>query len=100
MRIEDFPEKIQPYLIPKVAGDLVYRCLGCGEEYDITELLYTCPDCGSILLLVDRAFDRLKQIPSVLWRQIFDYRRMLNISSLKGIYRYYEFIGPVIPLDA
>ena len=100
MRIEDFPEKIQPYLIPKVAGDLVYQCLGCGKEFDIDELLYTCPDCGSVLLLVDRAFDRLKQTPSVLWRQIFDYRRMLNIPSLKGIYRYYEFIGPVIPLDA
>ncbi|HDM09833.1 MAG TPA: threonine synthase, partial [Desulfobacteraceae bacterium] len=30
---------------------------------------------------------------------IFDYRRMLNDPSLKGIFRYYEFIAPVIPLD-
>ena len=26
------------------------------------------------------------------------YRKMLNIPALKGIYRYHEFIGPVIPL--
>ena len=25
---------------------------------------------------------------------------MLNLDALKGIYRYHEFIGPVIPLEA
>ncbi|MCK4388818.1 MAG: threonine synthase [Desulfobacterales bacterium] len=100
MKINDFPSHIQPYLIPKVSGHVVYRCLGCGAEYDISRLLYTCPACHSVLLLTDLAFDRLKEIPPDTWHQIFDYRRMLNIPALRGIYRYHEFIGPIMPLDA
>ena len=100
MKTEDFPEKIRPYLIPKVSDQVVYRCLGCGLQYDISRLLYTCPACHSVLLLADLAFDVLKKIPSDTWRQIFDYRKMLNIPALKGIYRYHEFIGPTMPLDA
>ena len=100
MKIEDFPSHIQPYLIPEVSGHVVYRCLGCGTEYDISRLLYTCPACQSVLLLVDLEFDRLKEISPETWHQIFDYRKMLNIPALKGIYRYQELIGPMMPLDA
>ncbi len=100
MKIDDFPNDIQSHLIPKLAGDIRYRCLGCGREHPIETLLYTCPQCGAVLLLFDRTFDRLKSIPGKTWHKIFDYRRMLNIPSLKGIYRYHEFLGPVIPLDA
>jgi threonine synthase len=45
-------------------------------------------------------FERLKQRPADRWRRLFDYRRMLTVPALKGIYRYHEFIGPVIPLEA
>ena len=100
MKIQDFPEYIRQYLIPEPGGQVVYRCLGCEGEYDISQLLYTCPACGSVLLLVDLAFDRLKKIPAKTWHRIFDYRRMLNIPALQGIYRYHEFIGPMMPLDA
>ena len=100
MRIEDFPEKIRPYVIPEVNGTLVYRCLGCGDTFAISELLYTCPSCGKVLLLVDLDAHRLKETPPEVWRQIFDYRRMLNRPSLRGIYRYHEFLGPVLPLEA
>ncbi|MBW1861936.1 MAG: threonine synthase, partial [Deltaproteobacteria bacterium] len=44
-------------------------------------------------------FGHLKEIGGERWREIFDYRRMLNHRSLKGIFLYYEFIAPVIPLD-
>jgi len=97
---KDFPEEIKPVIIPRQAGGLVYRCLGCGFEHDIKKLLYICPNCGQLLLLYDQDFDRLKKIAGEKWRQIFDYRKMLTIPALKGIYRYHEFIGPVIPLDA
>ena len=99
MKLENFPKRIQKYLIPNVTGHVVYQCLDCGAEYDISRLLYTCPACGSILLLEDLDFDRLKKIPADTWHQIFDYRRMLNIPALQGIYRYHEFIGPMMPLD-
>jgi threonine synthase len=95
-----FPEEIRPYLQPSHEGRLIYRCLGCQGEFGIEKLAYVCPDCGQVLLIYDQNFARLKEIPGELWRQIFDYRRMLNINSLKGIYRYHEFIGPVIPQEA
>ncbi len=100
MRIEDFPQDIQSYLLPSHQGIMAYRCLGCKKRYGIERLLYVCPDCGQVLLLEDQNAQQLKDIPGRLWRQIFDYRRMLNIPALKGIYRYHEFIGPVIPLEA
>lgn len=98
MKLTDFPEAIQPYLLPQVQGEQFYRCLGCGHEFGVAKLLYTCPDCKQVLLLHDRNFAQLKKIPGDTWRRIFDYRKMLKIPALKGIFRYHEFIGPSIPL--
>ncbi|MBF0228909.1 MAG: threonine synthase [Desulfamplus sp.] len=100
MKIENFPKDIQPLLIPKPQGELFYQCLGCDATYPINELLYVCPKCGQVLLIHNRNFDELKKISGKTWQQIFDYRRMLNIPALKGIYRYHEFIGPNISLDS
>lgn len=100
MKINDFPEDIRPFIIPEPKGDPCYSCLGCGKEFSIEKLLYVCPDCGEVLLLHNREFDELKKISGRTWQKIFDYRRMLNIPALKGIYRYHEFIGPNIPLDS
>jgi len=96
---DNFPEEIRPYLLPSHQGRLMYRCLGCQGEFGIEKLAYVCPECGQILLIYDQNVDRLKDIPGELWQRIFDYRRMLNVDALKGIYRYHEFIGPVIPLE-
>ena len=78
----------------------MYRCLGCSEEFGIEELLYVCPECGQVLLIFDRNFDQITRVSGKEWRRLFDYRKLLNMPALKGIYRYHEFIGPVIPLDA
>ena len=51
MKLDQFPEAIRPHLIPKPGGEMVYRCLGCRKEHGIETLLYTCPDCGRVLLL-------------------------------------------------
>lgn len=100
MRPDDFPPDIRSAIIPKHAGHLMYRCLGCGREYGIEELLYVCPDCGQVFLIYDLNFGELSRIPGAQWRRIFDYRKLLSMPALKGIYRYHEFIGPVIPLAA
>jgi threonine synthase len=97
---ENYPKEIRPFIIPQHEGELIYRCLGCGQKYGIDKLLYTCPDCAQVLLIDDLKFERLKKIPGEIWRKIFDYRKMLTIPALKGIYLYHEFIGPVIPLDS
>ncbi len=98
MKPEAFPDDIRPFLIPAPTGDMVYRCLECQKEYDLTELLYTCPACRGLFLLIDRNEDRLQEKPGSFWRRLFDYRKMLNLPPLQGIFRYYELIAPVIPL--
>jgi threonine synthase len=99
MKLDLFPEYIRPYIIPAPEGIMSYSCLGCSREFSIDRLLYTCPECGSVLMLQDTNFGRFKGIGGDLWRDIFDYRRMLNNQQLKGIFRYYEFIAPVIPVE-
>ncbi len=99
MKLSDFPEDIRPHLIPAPQGDMVYRCLECDAEFDITELLYTCPRCRGLFMLIDRNEARLRDRPGAFWRRLFDYRKMLNLPALKGIFLYYELIAPVIPVD-
>lgn len=100
MKPDMFPPDVAPHIVPRTEGRMIYRCLACGLEAGIESLLYTCPACGQVLLLYDTDFDRLKKIPGEIWRRIFDFRKLLREPALKGIYRYHEFIGPVIPLDA
>jgi threonine synthase len=100
VKLDEFPKDIRPYLLPTHDSEMIYRCLGCHKEFDIQTLLYTCPDCGQIFLIYDRFFNRLKQIPAKIWHRIFDYRKMLTMPAIKGIFRYHEFIGPDIPLEA
>ena len=100
MKIEQFPQDIQPYLIPQTSGEYVYQCFGCNSQFSVESLLYTCPECKNVLMIKDRNWDRLKSTSGPLWRKIFDYRAMLTIAPLKGIYRYHELIGSVIPLDS
>ncbi|WP_319574002.1 threonine synthase [uncultured Desulfobacter sp.] len=100
MNLNLFPEDIRPHIIPSPKGELFYKCLGCGAEYGIEELLYVCPACNQVLLIHDRKQDQLKAISGETWQRIFDYRKMLKIPALKGIYRYHEFIGRSIPLES
>ena len=100
MKIDAFPEDIRPFLIPAPRIGLQYRCLGCDGTYPIDKLLYTCPDCNQVLLMEDAAFDRVAAVSGDMWRRILDYRKMLTIPALRGIYRYHEFIGPVMPLES
>ncbi len=95
-----FPDDIRPNLIPEPGGRMFYRCLGCENEFGIDNLLYTCPDCGKVLLLHVDPPDRIKRLSGENLRRLFDYRQMVKIPELKGIYRYHEFLGPVTPLDS
>lgn len=99
MKLEQFPEDLQDFLIPTPAGGLGYNCLSCGRVYPPRELYYTCPDCGGLLLLEDARQDRLTERPGSFWRRLFDYRRMLNIQALSGIFTYHEFLAPLIPVE-
>ncbi|MEJ5300524.1 MAG: threonine synthase [Thermodesulforhabdaceae bacterium] len=99
MKLKDFPEEIRSYIIPKPEGEYFYRCLGCSREYGVEKLLYVCPECRGVLMIEDRQWDRLKAIPGSKWRQIFDYRSMITEPALKGIYRFHELLGSILPLE-
>lgn len=100
MKHDYFPEDVKPYIIPEAKGELYYKCLGCSAEYPVSKLLYVCPECNQVLLIHDRNTKELHKIPGELWQKIFDFRKMLKVPALKGIYRYHEFIGSCIPLDS
>ena len=100
MKLDEFPEDIRDYLMPEPSGAMFYRCLGCESTFEGDSLLYTCPSCDGILMLHHQASNETGRHDGSFWRRIFDYRRMLTVSALKGIFRYYEFIAPVIPLGS
>ncbi len=81
---------------PTYRGDMHYYCLGCSAEHGIDELLYTCPSCGEVLLLRDRGFERLKRHSGAAWRQVFDARAAGKRTALRGIFRFYELMAPVV----
>jgi threonine synthase len=99
VKIEKFPKDIQGLILPAPHGEMVYRCLGCKVEYESDRLLDTCPECGSVFLLHDKNTKYISDVGGEKWRKIFDYRKMINEKALKGIFRYYEFIAPIIPTD-
>ncbi|MCP3942168.1 MAG: threonine synthase [Desulfobacteraceae bacterium] len=100
MNLEIFPEDIRPHIIPKPEGKPFYRCLGCFKEFSIEKLLYVCPDCNQVLMIHDKNKAAISKHSGSTWQKIFDFRKMLKIPALKGIYRYHEFIGSCIPLDS
>jgi len=81
---------------PAYRGRMEYFCLGCGAVYGIDELHYTCPKCGDVFLLRDNNFDILKEAPGKTWRATFDARMRSKDSALRGIFRFYELMAPVV----
>lgn len=86
-------------LFPAYRGQMEYFCLGCGARFDISELHYTCPTCSGVFLLRDLSFDTLKKTPGAEWRRIFDQRAASKRTALRGIFRFYELMAPVLEED-
>jgi len=84
---------------PKYRGKMEYFCLGCGKRYDINELHYTCPKCGGVFLLEDTNFDALAEFPASYWQSAFDKRAASRTTALRGIFRFYEFMAPIMDAE-
>ena len=85
--------------MPEVKGNLVYKCIGCGQSYDIYDFVYTCPECNSLLKIENTRFDELKKTSPDSWKKIFDSRRNTTLPELSGVFRFHELILPIIPLE-
>ncbi len=81
---------------PAYRGQMEYVCLHCGQRYPGDSLLYTCPSCGGVFLLENTRFDELKQRSGAEWREIFDRRASTRSTALRGIFRYYELLAPLL----
>lgn len=99
MRKEDLPPDSPEDLVPRTGGPMAYECIGCLRTFPLNQFLYTCPDCGSLLRIKNTQLPALRQKPGQYWRKVFDYRKLLNLTPLKGIFRFHEFIFPLIPLE-
>lgn len=54
-----------------------FQCInGCAGEYSLKEIIYRCPECGS-LLEVQHDLERLRQQSPTYWKDLFD-RRFLR----------------------
>ncbi len=84
---------------PTYRGRMEYFCLGCNEAFSIEKLHYTCPKCRGVFLLRDNSFDILKKTSGEKWRDKFDNRAATKENTLRGIFRFYELIAPVVEKD-
>ena len=99
IQLQEYPLEIREHLIPEYTGDVVYECIECGKTFSLEQFLYTCPSCKSLLRLRNRDFASLKKISGTLWQKIFNYRKLLRIESLQGIFLFKEILFPAIPLQ-
>ena len=56
---------------PARRANMEYVCTGCGSRHGVDELLYTCPECGGVLLLEDLDFDALAEVGPEHWRALW-----------------------------
>ncbi len=74
----------------------ILKCISCGMEYPIDQLIYTCGSCGGLL---DVSHD-LEALRGQVSRQLFDQRLgTLDIPHRSGIWRYKELVYPSAPDD-
>jgi threonine synthase len=81
---------------PTYRGNMEYFCLGCEDRFAVGELHYTCPKCGGVFLLEDIWFDSLAENPPVYWKTLFDKRAASKNTALRGIFRFYELMAPIL----
>lgn len=73
-----------------------YVCLDCGARYPGDRLLYACPECKGVFLLENLDFSQLKERTGAEWRALFDARSATRTTALRGIFRYYELLAPLL----
>lgn len=84
---------------PSYRGEMEYCCLECGQRYSADQLLYTCPQCRGVFLLENTCQEELTRTSAKQWQELFDKRAATRQNSLRGIFRFYELIAPVMEAD-
>lgn len=75
-----------------------FRCFrGCGGSYPLTQAIYRCPTCAS-LLTVQHDMSALAEVKGNDWRTLFDQR--WSATSPSGVWSKREWVAPQIPDEA
>jgi threonine synthase len=81
-----------------MALSATFRCFrGCEGSYPITQAIYRCPKCDS-LLAVQHDMAALAKTPGSEWRRTFDQR--WSATSVSGVWSKREWVAPEVPDDA
>ncbi|HQA53803.1 MAG TPA: pyridoxal-phosphate dependent enzyme, partial [Spirochaetota bacterium] len=74
-----------------------FRCIdGCEGKFSLTDIIYKCPKCGS-LLEVHHDADYLKKKSAAEWKETFSSRMGTTKWPFgSGVWRYKEWINPDI----
>lgn len=68
----------------------------CRKRYSLTEVIYNCGVCGSLLQVV-HDMDELAKTPAAEWVRLFDERRMRNQWPYgSGVWRLKEWVCPEV----
>ncbi|MFQ5560408.1 MAG: threonine synthase, partial [Nitrospinota bacterium] len=74
-----------------------FKCFNeCGETYPLSEVIYKCEKCGS-LLQVAHDEENLKKTSPDEWKNLFDQRNVRNIWPFgSGVWNKKEWVCPDI----
>jgi threonine synthase len=77
--------------------DAWFECAkGCEGRWELTEVIYTCPHCGG-LLMVQHDLERLKKTPPQKWMKIFESRaHSTEWPYGSGVWGKRELVCPVV----
>ncbi len=88
----------------KLAGEPEYNawfeCIsGCGEKYSLTEVVYSCRNCGSLLQVVHDHV-KLHKKSGAYWKRLLEMRKHGNEWPYgSGVWGKKEFVCPIVDND-
>ncbi len=73
-----------------------FRCIGCGQDYPIDQVVFSCSQCSD-LLAVEHETKLLSQKSGIEWKQLFDSRHCYSQAPYNsGVWAKREWIAPHI----
>lgn len=68
------------------------KCINCGEEYSVQEIIYQCRKCGSLLDIIHD----IEQLKELNLKKLFENRwKSRQFPYTSGVWRYKELILPI-----
>ncbi|VAX23420.1 Threonine synthase [hydrothermal vent metagenome] len=68
----------------------------CRKKYDLSEVVYNCEDCGSLLQVV-HDYDKILETTAEEWVDLFEERKRRNQWPYgSGVWRYKEWVCPEV----